>query len=337
MMSDPIIAFGALSIGELPMALTHVRTLEAFDGPLLAEFRSETGDTFLYSWCDRDGEIDRWIVVRTPTQDIARYLVRVATLQDLIVRCRDGFVYLVDLDTNDQVLGTFFIKVDALPPQYVPTDQSYYQSKIPPTDGEQQDVFVSEHWDYHQYNEYPRKYLQAYDFNALFGRHGDATRLPRIDYDLTTGYVYHTLFGQFGTYVPAKKRATLVGVSVASPGYVRFRVDPGFASDLRRAIERFVVNRDAIETTTRTLGRWISGRESESTLSDRQAKALLMDLCAKLEVRSDQLLERVPSTEMAAKAIRSYINRLAYLADQQQEQTAMLVGLSLPRPDRPSN
>jgi hypothetical protein len=319
------------------MVLTHVRTLESFEGPLLAEFRSEIGDTFLYSWCDREGEIDRWIVVRTPPQDVTRYLVRLATLRELITRCRDGFVYLVDLDRDDNVRATFFMKVDLLPHEYVPNELSYYRSTLS-TDGQQQDVFISDQWDYQQFNEYPRKYLQAYDFNALFGRHGDASRLPPINYDLTTGYVYHTLFGQFGTYVAAQKRATLVGINVASPGYVRFRVDPSLASDLRRAVERFVANREIVEVTARALGRWISGRESESTPSDRQARALLVDLCTKLDVKSDQLLEHVRTTERAARAIRSYVTRLAYLASQQQEQTAMLVGLTLPqiKPDEPA-
>ena len=321
--------YGAAEIGQLPMVLTHVHTLESFDGPLLVEFRSETGDTFLYSWCDRDADVDRWIVLRTPIADLARYLVRATTLQELIVKCHDGFVYLLDLDRNDEVRGTFYMKADPLPGEYLPAEQSHYEATIATT-GQNQDVFVNDERGYQHATEYERKYLHAYDFVALFGQHGNSLELPKIDYQLTTGYVYHTLFEQFRAHVPYNMHASVAELNIASPGYVRFRVNPVIASDLLRTVEHFTANREVIDATTYSLGRWLAGRDS---MPEDQARKILTSLCDQLNIKSAELLECMASTEMASKALRSYVNRLTYLADQQREQTAMMVGLKLPLKD----
>ena len=53
--------------------LRKVRDLEFFEGPLLAEFRSVGGDTYLYSWCGVGDEENRWMVFRTSRMDLAKY------------------------------------------------------------------------------------------------------------------------------------------------------------------------------------------------------------------------------------------------------------------------
>jgi hypothetical protein len=320
---------GALVLKEgLPVELTHVRTLEEFDGPLLAEFRSEIGDTYLYCWCDREQKVNRWIVVRTPTQDLTRYLVGATTLRDVIVKCRDGIVYLLDLDHEDKVHGAFFMTVDCLPAEYIPTEKSHYDSSSR-MDEDQQDVFIDEQWDYHEIAEYPRRYLQAYGFNALFGPHGDASGLSTVGYDLTGGYVYHTLFVNFGSHVVQSKRASLVGVSYSSPGYVRFQVDPSVASDVRRAVTRYLSNREEIEGDALFLYRWANQPEDDKVrfASDAKAKQVFVQLCKRLSIRNKEIARRSDTLLTAVNALRSYVKRIGYLAHKDESKTAMLVGL----------
>ncbi len=320
---------GSVEIGALPVALTHVRTLEAFDGPLLAEFQSEIGDTFLYHWCDRDRheDINRWLVVRTPTQDLARYLVGIATLRDLIINCRDQFVYLVDLDTADRPQGVFFTTVHSLPSDYIPTERSHYDS-ADATAQNQQDVFIDKQWDDYEIAEYPRRFLQAYDFNALFGLHGEAQTVRTIDYRLTQGWVYGTLFAQLRARVPRDKQASLTEVAFASPGYVRFRVDPAIASDLRHAVARYLVERNTIETDSSLLAQWANER---GDMTEESATRVFVNLCGQLGIRSRELLGRSDSVQIAVKALRSYVRKIEFLAVKDQERTAMLVGLRRPQ------
>lgn len=315
---------GAIKIGALPISLQYVRTLEALDGPLLVEFQSKAGDTFLYYWCEREQDINRWLIVRTPTQDLARYLVGVTNARELILQCRDGFVYLVDIGKTRTPINIFFIGVDSLPLHYVPTEQSYHGFAVN-IDEKQQDVFISEQLDYQEVTtDYPRRYLQAYGFNALFGPHGDASTLEKIDYKLTQGYVFNTLFRNFRKHIRLDKRASLVGVGVASPGYVRFAVDPAVAADLRRAVAGYLKAVAEINGEITLLSRWVGGRE---VMEEPAAVRVFLGLCSRLEVDGRLILTRVDSTETAIKSVQSYLNKLRYLADNDTAQTAMLVGL----------
>src|SRR5689334_21676043 len=108
----------AVPLQRLPVELEIVRDLEEFDGPLLSEFRSPEGDTFLYYWCDCDEQANRWLVVRTPKQDLFRYLVGRISLRRLIRECRDGFLYAVDLDDDAAVVSAWFLYAESIPENY---------------------------------------------------------------------------------------------------------------------------------------------------------------------------------------------------------------------------
>jgi hypothetical protein len=314
---------GAWDIGTLPVTLTHVRTLRDFEGPLLAQFQSDNGETFLYHWCDRDSDVSRWMVIRTPVQDLARYLVGATTLRNLVTHCPDRFVYLLDLDADDHVHATVFVPVERMTNEYVPTERSYYDVTVVPDDA-QQDVFVNDQspekvW------EIRRKYFQAYDFLALFGRHGDTSELPerQFRYTLRGGWVRYTLFSVLRNYVIDNKRASVAEWAVASPGYVRFQVDPSVASDLRDAVIRYLENREPIDGIAKELHRW---RNEQEPMSRSTARNKFQELCELLRVKSANLLEHT-DMDTAIETVRSYLNRLAYFVEQEQEGTAMLVGL----------
>jgi len=320
---------GARDVSSLPVALIFVRTLEEFEGPRLAEFKSESGDTFLYHWCDRQDDVSRWIVFRTPPQSVNRYLVGLTNLRELIKTCRDGFVYLVDVDDADHTRSAFYVTVDSVPDDYIPTERSYYEpaDSISVVDNAQQDVFVDdEEWGYHEISEYPRRYLQAYGFNALFGPHGDTRGLGKIDYKLTQGYVYNTLFVNFDSHIPQDRKASLVEVSVASPGYFRFAVDSVVAGDLREAVTHYLGEAEFIRNESLRLVRWANGNENEK-MSEAAVSEVFGSLCRKLHISAAGLKHRTDTLQTAVKAFRAYVKRLEYLAVKDVKQSAMLVGL----------
>ena len=318
-------AVGISKISKMPVQLTHVRTLEEFDGPLLVESQSEDGEKFLYHWCDREKDVTRWLVVRTPMQFLTQYLVGVVTLRDLIIKCRDKFVYLLDIDRQNEVRNTFYTSITYLPKEYIPTEQSHYDAGVPPN-REQQDVYV-DHWGRQEIADYPRKFLQAYSFNALFGPHGDASNLSSIDYKLNQGWVYHTLFKNFDAHVKAAQRGELKEVTFASPGYARFKVNPAIASDFRRAIVDYLANYEIISVEAHFLNRWANDKKEETT--EATAKLALTKLCSRLNINSGPLLNTF-STAQAIKALMSYLRRLDYIAEKDKEKAAMLVGLERP-------
>ncbi len=327
-MRDPR-SYGAVPIGQLPVVLSHVRTLEAFDTPLIIEFKSERGEPFLQYWCDRENVTTRWMVVRTTNPDLTRYLVGIATTRDLILNCQDKFVYLVDT-VRGAHHAVFYVRAEALPEEYVPAEESYSDPLVSINEHEQ-DIFIDEdpteaQWGYHQVSEYPRKFLQAYSFNAIFGRSGDARGLGSIGYRLSQGWVYHTLFNNFNAHVSANKRASLAGVSFASPGYVRFKVDPNLASDLRYAVAKYLDPGNTIDSEISALEKWTRETE-EDRGSEDEARRALAELCGTLRINGNEVLRRFDSTTAAIKAVASYLRRLSYIAQKDHDRTAMLVGL----------
>jgi hypothetical protein len=297
-------SLGASRLKNLPVDLTLVRVLEEFDGPLLAEFQNEsTGDKFLYYWCDRDGAITRWMVVRTPTQDLAQYFVNAVNLRDLILKCRDGFVYFLDLDNENRVRSAYYMAVDLLPDEYVPTEQSHYDPSLPINEN-QQDVFLREDWDSQAIAaEYPRKYVQAYTFSALFGRHGKHDFVA-ITYKLIGGYVFHTMFASLIEYVQPEKRASLA---------------PSLASDLRQAVVSYLTSRQSIEADAYLLFRWSNDRE-KMTVST--ATNVFVNLCERIGLNGEALLNHSDTIHTAIRALRSYLRRVEYLGLKDQDRMA---------------
>jgi hypothetical protein len=227
---------GASYIGRLPMELRRIRTLESFDIPLIEEFTNERGDPFLRYWCDREGEIHRRMIFRTSPTDLAQYRVGATNTRALILNCFDQFVFMVDA-VRTVTRDVFLLQSNELPSEYIPAEDSYSDPTTQIISADEQEIFINQdplegQSGYRQVSEYPRRFLQAYSFNALFGVNGDAGSLGAIDYKLEGGWVYHTLFNHFDAHIPEGRRARIMGVAFASPGYARFKVDPTIGSDL---------------------------------------------------------------------------------------------------------
>ena len=59
---------------KFPLNLKWIVTLEYFEGEFLALFENEEGDFYLYSWCDRNDEYNRWLVFRITLKNLQKYL-----------------------------------------------------------------------------------------------------------------------------------------------------------------------------------------------------------------------------------------------------------------------
>jgi hypothetical protein len=327
-----LVQLGATALTGLPIVLEYVRDIEDFDGPLLSEFRSTEGDTFLHSWCDCNNERHRWLVVRTPRQKVAHYLVGGSTLRDVITGCPDGFVYIVDFDDVPVPCEVWFMHVLALPDNYLPGPRSYYRHSTASEEG-YQDVYIGQKWDYGEVATYPKKYLQAYAFHSAFGRGGDPKSLT-VDYSLTQGWIFHTMFAKVQTAAHASKRASLDAVAFSSPGYLRFKVDSELAAGLRSAVSLYIAQRHDVTRTITELSAWANGHRPYT--NDSTAKAHILKACAAIGLDGEALLRHVNTTQIAAKALASYVERLKVLAKNELSGHVRLVGLtSAPKKPRP--
>jgi hypothetical protein len=119
-------------MGDLPdlpflllRGLVKTRDLETFEGPLLSEFRSSTGDIYLYSWCDTWEHGHRWLVFRVTARDLAMYLHGRLSLRKLIYSSPEPVVYIVDLDDDGKMRKVDFAPLDGIPAEYLPDDSAW--------------------------------------------------------------------------------------------------------------------------------------------------------------------------------------------------------------------
>ncbi len=115
-----------VEINKFPLDLNHVMDLIYFEGPLLSLFKNESGDHYLYYWCDVDDIYNRWIIFRISQQNLKNYLLKKTALSDLIVKPVDGFVYVVDINDELRFNNVCLIKSDELPQSYIPESDSFY-------------------------------------------------------------------------------------------------------------------------------------------------------------------------------------------------------------------
>lgn len=116
----------AFKLDKFPLKLNFIADLTYFEGPLLSLFKNETGDSYLYYWCDVDENYNRWIIFRLSKAKLESYIFEKLSLNDLILSPSDGFVYIVDIDGNLQYSNIYLIQPDKLPELYIPESDSFY-------------------------------------------------------------------------------------------------------------------------------------------------------------------------------------------------------------------
>ena len=178
-------------------------------------------------------------------------------------------------------------------------------------------------------SEYPRKYLQAYGFLSAFGQKVDS-RPPKIHLNLTKGFVFGTLFKLMQTSAAPANRAQLKEVAYASPGYLRFDVEPSIAAAVRDSIAGYMRSVSVVREVTKTLVSWSNDRKDTKEITNAQAGALVRKLGNALVFDGEALLRSCDTAKYAAKAAVSYSRRVQYLAQDEASGSALLVGLDEP-------
>jgi hypothetical protein len=113
-------------LDTFPLQLRGIVDLIYFDGPLLTLFENEYGDYYLYYWCDTDSDCHRWLIFRVTRPLLRLYVTQQRSLQELIRKPVDGFLYAIDLDDELQSKNICLIHPNHLPQKYIPGVDSYY-------------------------------------------------------------------------------------------------------------------------------------------------------------------------------------------------------------------
>jgi hypothetical protein len=166
--------------------------------------------------------------------------------------------------------------------------------------------------------------MQGYAFLSVFGPSGDPKRI-NINYRLTKGFVFGTLFRKMQSNAPKEWRAELEGVGYSSPGFMRFKVEPSIASALRNSIASLLNNWDKVSNYNKELVAWSNGRSMET--SELQAKGYIEAVGRILGFNGSAVITHTDSTINAAKVVSAYFRRIRYLAVDELNGTASIVDL----------
>jgi len=312
----------ATSLPSLPVALQHVRDLEYFDGPLLAEFRGPDNAVYLYYWCDRDEQANRWLVMSVPRHELAAYLARERPLRSLIQK-EGGFLFVVDVDDALQDSGVWLIQSSDLPEEYLPSQESFYSEETPAS-ANVVEVYVADSSILRDPSFFPRKYLDAYTFLAWFGPGQKERDLgSALRYRFTTGYVFRTAFETMRRLLPTAQQAELGAISAASPGYMSFKVDPELGQRVRKCLDSYFKHRRTIRSAYRQLQDDSGFPWEEDDLYPQR-----LEIATLLGVDYFCLLQTIQGEEPEADGLlRSFVNRLESIYQLHKQGHLRLIGL----------
>jgi len=241
-----------INLSSLPVKdLTKIRDLEYYEGSLLAEFRSSQSDTYLFSWVDADEADNRWLVFRVSPRDLAEYTRGLSTLRSILYGCRDGFVYLVDLDSEGSYSRIRLSPIEALPEDYIPAEESYFDPELmPEPERGTRDVLIDGHWELADLGDFPRTYRKVYNMLYTFSpRREPLPNVGPLHHNIREGlgYASENMYNQLGDAVPATARPRLNAVHYASAGVISMSLDGEVADKVAQTVAIFRKNRGEID------------------------------------------------------------------------------------------
>lgn len=225
--------------GKPPTGLQFVRDLEAFEGPILSEYRAaERGAVYVEKWCTRQDGVSRSLLVRSDQRSIAEFLGGRLPMLDLLNKRSDGIGLLIDRD-NAQTVEVWLVPIADVPRGYLPRpDRLHDESFRPDWEVVPQSYLVDVYdWDAKMFAVIERDYLNAAAF-AYHTKLGARRELPGniLDFRYDGGYSVMHAFNALRDGVPREDRARPTAVAASSPGVLTIATPAETSAQLVQAI-----------------------------------------------------------------------------------------------------
>jgi hypothetical protein len=291
---------------ELPRKVRFVRDLEAFEGPILSEYHAASG-TGLYveKWCERDGAISRYLLVRSDQRALAEFLGGKLSMLRLLREASDGIGFLIDR-MGSELVAIHISALANLPRAYFPTASRYHDPDLRPAWAVvPQSYLYDETWDSNMFATIERNYFNAAGFAYLTKPNTNRSLPPSIlDFVYEGGYSVMHAFNYIRAAVPVSDRAKSGSIVASSPGVLTIDAPAETADRLGqalRALSRSLVHYRNIHEWSRLSPE----RVAETPLlmpplevADEQIERL----CSALDVDSTKLYPSTVASEFALAA-----------------------------------
>lgn len=249
-------------------ALNWKRDLIFFDGPLLSEFSSNSGETYLKYWCDCDETFNRWMFFKIKEQDRLRLVLGEKSIYEIITNQPDGFVFFADENNNDSTYR--MVVLDDIPNSYIPEEDSFLDIDDYQEDSNVTSLIFENEWEFKALQDVYRKFTQVYDFlfvaNKINGNLGAA--MP-----WQGGFSTFHFYNKIKELIPTSERSTLNAIHYESPGYMKISSENEVANLALKAIQDYAQNKKSIDSNYLEL----SNRIKELDLNKMSPKSAISE------------------------------------------------------------
>jgi hypothetical protein len=307
-----------LKVNRPPRALTLVRDLEVFEGPILSEYKSGDGGLYLEKWCARDDELVRTLLVRTERRAVAMYLAGRTTMRALLTEQSDGIGFLLDR-ANGVLRSASLVMLDELPPKYLPTPSARHDESLRPEwQTVPQNFFLDEDWDAKLLATIERRYQEASAFSYLTTSHPER-EFPRsiFLYEYDRGFPIVRAFQHLWATMPPKVRTRAAGITANSPGVLTLDAPSEIVGPLKETLQSLSRSRSAYKM----VHSWSRLNPKKVEQLPSTARQDLDRLCELLGVEVSRLVPVLDSLDarivllVAGKLVAAYYRKLWQLVD----------------------
>jgi len=322
---------------------SKISDLIYFDRPLLSHLTNEVGDTYIYSWVDKDENRELHFLYRINPDDLELFLLKKKPLRDLLVSSVNGLIYVIEtqLDTGTEKIA--LINSENLPTNYMPSNDSFYSEdyeKIVQTEqyvgNSKYRVLIQRDWSIRDFFQLPRLYEQIYSFLYHFKQESSGYRRDDVEHTFRSqpwkgGWSTVNFYEYLVWLVEPPLKLKITSVRYASPGWIEFRLDLDIARALSRHIKDFQKN--SLKSKYNEIYKFfrkekmtkLDGRTADEKLSNSQKQILekyYLEFSEEL-LHNNQITSGVkanaPSTLLALKIMLSVYRKLRELAEFEQK------------------
>ena len=232
-------------IDELPFSnFEWELDLYGFDGPLLSQFTSSSGEKYLMHWCDCDELHNRWMILPVTENSRIRLIARKNTLREIVDEAKRNFVFIVDTRSDGSFASVMLVEGKFVPASYIPGHDSYIDVDDPSAAlgiGTASLLFDGD-WEIESVRNFMRAYRQAYNFTLGLSR-DLISRLEALPWQ--GGFSAVHFFDRLDDKVRKLNTGQIETelMQFASPGIVQFKVDSSAAATLVEAIFHYDINK----------------------------------------------------------------------------------------------
>lgn len=319
---------GLIITKEYLPSFEWVRDIQYFDGPLLSEYKTNTGDTYIFHWCDCSENLNRWLAVRVSKRSLLELTSGLLSIHEaLTVKNQENTSIILDIDDNVDIAEAKLVSISDLPTSYLPKKEVTIDPELfHDYDGSVYPILIDGEWDSDDLSMIQRKFIDIYSLIVNFV---DQRKQNFSDHPWKGGFSSVNFFHDMRNALIFKP--DIKAIHYASPGYIEFRAKRNISLKIKYNVDKYIINKEEINKYYAELSNYVRDEEfnkmdnveltpqQENTIK-RLGQGLLQHFT---DPTWEWLQNKSSSTFKSAKIAKSYCNRIKDLASFIEDNRAM--------------